>query len=254
MSNFSDRIKNLEKKISEFQKEDNINNLTKQTLFDHLNNVAMSSNNNTQSARVNAGCNNIENQLGKQHTTKLFKNLQEAEAVELDIDSAAKEVAEILKSIRSTKFPAPLHTSGTGDRTENFDGNGDNSEEDDIENDDDDSAEGDDDDELDYDTKHSIGLIGKADNSCIDGNRINSNIHVQSKGLFQSSDAKSNDEVVLCNEIDFIRNQMKSPCLDQCCKGKAKIPSTKKKRNDEMLKSYVYEQTIMELEVRNISM
>ena len=42
MSNFSDRIKNLEKKISEFQKEDNINNLTKQTLFDHLNNVAMS--------------------------------------------------------------------------------------------------------------------------------------------------------------------------------------------------------------------
>ena len=94
MFNFSDRIKNLKKKISEFQKEDNINNLTKQTLFDHLNNVAMSSNNNTQSARVNAGCNNIENQLGKQHTTKLFKNLQEAEAVELDIDSAAKEVAE----------------------------------------------------------------------------------------------------------------------------------------------------------------
>ncbi len=80
MSNFSDRIKNLEKKISEFQKEDNINNLTKQTLFDHLNNVAMSSNNNTQSARVNAGCNNIENQIGKQHTTNLFKNLQEAEA------------------------------------------------------------------------------------------------------------------------------------------------------------------------------
>ena len=39
MSNFSDRIKNLEKKISEFQKEDNINNLTKQTLFDHLNNI-----------------------------------------------------------------------------------------------------------------------------------------------------------------------------------------------------------------------
>ena len=195
MSNFSDRIKNLQKKISEFQKEDNINNLTKQTLFDHLNNVAMSSNNNTQSARVNAGSYNIENQLGKQHTTKLFKNLQEAEAVELDIDSAAKEVAEILKSIRSTKFPAPLHTSGNGDRTENFDGNGDNSDEDDIENDDDDSAEGDDcddDDELDYDTKHSIGLIGKADNSCNDGtnNRINSNIHVQNKGLFQSSDAK----------------------------------------------------------------
>jgi len=87
MSNFSDRIKNLEKKISEFQKEDNINNLTK------LNNVAMSSNNNTQSARESY---NIENQLGKQHTTKLFKNLQEAEAEELDIDSAAKEVAEML--------------------------------------------------------------------------------------------------------------------------------------------------------------
>ena len=48
MSNFSDRNKNLEKIISEFQKEDNINNLTKQTLFDHLHNVAMSSNNNTQ--------------------------------------------------------------------------------------------------------------------------------------------------------------------------------------------------------------
>ena len=57
MSNFSDRNKNLEKIISEFQKEDNINKLTKQTLFDHLNNVAMSSNNNTQSARVNVGCN-----------------------------------------------------------------------------------------------------------------------------------------------------------------------------------------------------
>ena len=56
MSNFSDRIKNLEKIISEFQKEDNINNLTRQALFDHLNNVAMSSNNNTQSARVNVGC------------------------------------------------------------------------------------------------------------------------------------------------------------------------------------------------------
>ena len=112
MSNFSDRIKNLEKIISEFQKEDNINNLT----------------------RVNAVCNTIENQLGKQHTTKLFKNLQEAEAEaeELDIDSVAKELAEILKSIRSTKFPAPLHTSGNGDRIENFDGNGDNSEENDI--------------------------------------------------------------------------------------------------------------------------
>ena len=57
MSNFSDRNKNLEKIISEFQKEDNINKLTKQTLFDHLNNVAMSSNNSTQSARINAGCN-----------------------------------------------------------------------------------------------------------------------------------------------------------------------------------------------------
>jgi len=63
----SNRYKNLEKIISEFQKEDNINNLTKQTLFDHLNNVAMSSNNNTQSARVNAGCNNIENQLELLH-------------------------------------------------------------------------------------------------------------------------------------------------------------------------------------------
>ena len=190
MSNFSDRNKNLEKIISEFQKEDNINKLTKQTLFDHLNNVAMSSNNNTQSARVNAGCNTIENQLGKQHITKLFKNLQEAEAEELDIDSAAKEVAEMLRNIRSTKFPAPHHTSGNGDRTENFDDDDDDSEEDDIEiDDDDDSAEGDDcddDDELDkdyqvnhcydygdkldYDTKHSIGLIGKADNSSNDGN------------------------------------------------------------------------------------
>ena len=101
-------------KKSEFQKEDNINNLTKQTLFDHLNNVAMSSNSNTQSARVNAGCNTIENQLGKQHVTKLFKNLQE----ELDIDSAAKEVAEMLKNYRCKKVPAPLHTSGIGDRTE----------------------------------------------------------------------------------------------------------------------------------------
>ena len=41
MSNFSDRNKNLEKIISEFQKEDNIDKLTKQTLFDHLNNVAI---------------------------------------------------------------------------------------------------------------------------------------------------------------------------------------------------------------------
>jgi hypothetical protein len=178
----SNRYKNLEKKISEFQKEDNINNLTKQTLFDHLNNVAMYSNNNTQSARVNADCNTIENQLGKQHVTKLFKNLQEAEAEELDINSAAKEVAEMLKNYRSKKVPAPLHTSVKDDRTENFDGDGDDSEEDDIENDaDDDSEEGDDcddddeldkdyqvnhcydyDDKLDYDTKHSIAQIGKA--------------------------------------------------------------------------------------------
>ena len=163
----------------------------------------------------------FENQLGKQHVTKLFKNLQEAEAEELDIDSAAKEVAEMLKNYRCKKVPAPLHTSGIGNRTEDFDGNGDNSEEDDIEiDDDDDSEEG---------------------NDC-DGNnnRINSNIHIQNK-------------VVLCNQMAFIRNQMKSPCLDQCCKRKAKIPTTKKKRNDEMLKSYVYEQTIMELEVRDIS-
>ena len=64
-------------KISEFQKEDNINNLTKQTLFDHL------SNNNTRSARVNAACNTKLLQESvilscKQHITKLFKNLQEA--------------------------------------------------------------------------------------------------------------------------------------------------------------------------------
>ena len=45
MSNSSDLNKNLEKIIGEFQKEDNVNNLTKQTLFDHLNNVAISSNN-----------------------------------------------------------------------------------------------------------------------------------------------------------------------------------------------------------------
>ena len=62
----SNRYKNLEKKISEFQKEDNINNLTKQALFDHLNNVAMSSYNNTQSA----GCNTIE--------TACYKAIQES--------------------------------------------------------------------------------------------------------------------------------------------------------------------------------
>ena len=258
MSNFSNRIKNLEKIISEIQKKDNINNLTKQTLFDHLGNVAMSSNNNTQSARVNAGCNTIEeNQLGKQHITKLFKNLQEAEAVELDIDSAAKEVAEMLRNIRSTKFPAPLHTSGKSDRIENLDGDGDDSEEDDDCDDDDELDKDyqvnhcyDYDDEFDYDTKHSIAQIDKANNSSNDGNnnRMNSTIHLQKKRPFESSEAKSNDEVVLCDQI-------KSPCLDQCCKEKAKIPTTtKKKRNDEMLKSYVYEQTIMELEVRDISM
>ena len=68
----------------------------------------MSSNNNTQSARVNAGCNTIENQLGKQHITKLFKNLQEAEAEELDIDSAAKEVADI-DSARAFDFFCGAH-------------------------------------------------------------------------------------------------------------------------------------------------
>ena len=38
-------------------------------------------------------------------------------------------------------------------------------------------------DKLDYDTKHSIELIGKAYNSSNDGNnnRINSNDHVQNK-------------------------------------------------------------------------
>ena len=62
------------KMISKFQKEDYTYNLSKQTLFDHLYNVAMSSYNNTQSARVNAGCNTIDKQLGKQHITKLFKS------------------------------------------------------------------------------------------------------------------------------------------------------------------------------------
>ena len=38
--------------------------------------------------------------------------------------------------------------------------------------------------------------------------------------------------------------------MNECCKGEAKMPATKKKRNDEALKSYVYEQTIMELKVR----
>jgi len=76
MSNCSNRISNLQERISNF-KEDNINTLTKQTLsFDHLNNVAMSSNNNTRSARVNAVSNNIENQFSKQYNTKLFKNLK----------------------------------------------------------------------------------------------------------------------------------------------------------------------------------
>ena len=264
MSNFSNRIKNLEKIISEFHKEDNMNNLTKQTLFDHLNNVAMSSNNNTQSARVNEGCNTIEeNQLGKQHITKLFKNLQEVEAEDLDIDSAAKKVAEMLKNIRCKKVPAPLHTIGNGDRTEDFDGDGDDSEEDDDCDDDDELDKDyqvnncyDYNDEFDYDTKNSISQIGKANNSSNDGNnnRMNSTIHLQKKRPFESSEAKSNDEVVLCNQMVLSRNQIKSPCLDQCCKEKAKIPTTtKKKRNDEMLKSYVYEQTIMELEVRDIS-
>ena len=86
MSNFSHRVKNLEEVISGFHKKDNINTLTKQTLFDHLNNVAMSSNNNTRSAKINAVSNTIENQLSKQTITKLFKNLEEAEAEELNID------------------------------------------------------------------------------------------------------------------------------------------------------------------------
>ena len=279
MSNFTNRVNKLQEVISGFHKEDNINKLTKQTLFDHLNNVAMSTNNNTRSARVNAVSNTIENQLSKQHNTKLFKNLQEVEAEELYIDSVA-EVEEMLKNYRnmkSKKVPAPLHTSVT----ENLDGNdiedddGDDSEkDDDCDNDGDDSEEDDDcddgdeldndfpenhcydnDDDLNYDMKNSIAQFGKANNSSNDGNnnRINSNVQLHKKEQFQSSEAKSNDDVVLCNQMAFIRNQMRSPCLDECCKGEAKIPTTKKKRNDETLKSYVYEQTIMELEVRDIS-
>ena len=158
MSNFTNRVNKLQEVISGFHKEDNINKLTKQTLFDHLNNVAMSTNNNTRSARVNAVSNTIENQLSKQHNTKLFKNLQEVEAEELYIDSVA-EVEEMLKNYRNMKskeVPAPLHTSVT----ENLDGNdiedddGDESEkDDDCDNDGDDSEEDDDcddGDELDY--------------------------------------------------------------------------------------------------------
>ena len=83
--------------------------------------------------------------------------------------------------------------------------------------------------------------IGKANNSSNDGNnnRINSNDHVQKKELLQSSGAKGNGNVVLCNQMAFIHAQMNA---------------TKKKRNDEALKSYVYEQTIMELEVRVTSL
>ncbi len=46
MSNVSNRVRNNEEIISGFQKEDKINNLTKQ-IFDHHNNVAMSYKNNT---------------------------------------------------------------------------------------------------------------------------------------------------------------------------------------------------------------
>jgi hypothetical protein len=250
MSNFSHRVKNLEEVISGFHKKDNINTLTKQTLFDHLNNVAMSSNNNTRSAKINAVSNTIENQLSKQPITKLFKNLEEAEAEELNIDSAAQEVEEMLKNYRNMKnkiIPAPLYASDTGDRTVNI--NGDDSEEDDDCDDGGDDSEEDDDcddgddcdnddeldndiqvnhcydyeDEVDYDTKHSIAQIGKANNSSNDGNnnRFNSNVHVQKKELFQRSEAKSNGNVVLCNQMAFIRNQMKSPCLEKCCKGDA---------------------------------
>ena len=88
---------------SKILKKDNINTLTKQTLFDHLNNVAMSSNNNTRSAKINSVSNTIENQLSKQTITKLFKNLEEAEAEELNIDSAAQEVEEMLKNYRNMK-------------------------------------------------------------------------------------------------------------------------------------------------------
>ena len=215
MSNFSNRVKNLEEILSGFHKEDNnINKLTKQTLFDHLNNVAMSSNSNTRSARVNAVRNNIENQISKQHNTKLFKNLHEVEAEELQIDSVALEVEEMLKNYRkmkNKKVPAPLNTSGKGDRTENLDGDGDDSE-------DDDDCDDDGEIKLDYDTKHSIVSIDKANNSSNDGNnnRINSNVHVQKKELLQSSEAKGNGNVVLCNQMAFIRNQIRrSPCLDE---------------------------------------
>jgi len=214
MSNFSNRISNLQERISKFHKEDNINTLTKQTLFDHLNNVAMSSNNNTRSARVNAVSNNIENQLSKQHNTKLFKNLQEVEAEELHIDSAA-EVEEMLRNyhnIKKKKILAPLHTNDTGNRIENLDGDGDDSEKDDDCDDENDNSEEDVesdvddeldndldtvnyrydyDDDLNYDTKHSFAQIGTANDSSNDGNnnRINSNVHVQKKGLYQSSEA-----------------------------------------------------------------
>jgi len=47
MSNVSNRVRNHEEIISGFQKEDKINNLNKQTLFDHHNKVAVSSKNNT---------------------------------------------------------------------------------------------------------------------------------------------------------------------------------------------------------------
>ncbi len=73
----SNRYKNLEKIISEFQKEDNINNLTKQTLFDHLNNVSMSSNNNTQSSRVNAGCNTIGCCHGRSYSILIVVSVEE---------------------------------------------------------------------------------------------------------------------------------------------------------------------------------
>ena len=52
MSNFSNRVRNHEEIISGFQKEDDINNLTIQTLFDHHNNVAVSSKNNTYNLKM----------------------------------------------------------------------------------------------------------------------------------------------------------------------------------------------------------
>jgi hypothetical protein len=47
--------------------------------------------------------------------------------------------------------------------------------------------------------KHSIAQFGKANNSSNDGsnNRINSNVQLHKKEQFQSSEAKSNDDVVL---------------------------------------------------------